>query len=435
MPRQDLNRILSRGSPFADADMYNPGEETLEYLHKEARILVVGAGGLGCEILKDLALSGFCDIHVIDMDNVDVTNLNRQFLFRKENVGMPKAQVAADFVNKRCGHLGVNVKHFVGAIQDKGESFYRQFGVVIAGLDNIKARSWLNATLFAMVQKDSDGNVDPSTIIPMLDGGTEGLKGQARVIVPGLTSCFNCTIDTFPPQVNFPMCTIAETPRLPEHCIEYALIVMWEKAFPGKKVNNDSPDDIKWLYEQAKERADTYGIGGVTYQLTLGVVKRIIPAVASTNAIISAALVQECVKLLSYGGPVLENYFMYMGTQGVYCSTINYEVNEKCLVQMQLRGECIRVSMPGDSTFQEFLDKLCESKQTKMSAPSVTSAAGPVFMQRPAALREAHAHKLKKSLRELVDDNVFQDGEELVVTDPVVPGVVKVKLSIGSCCG
>ena len=148
------------------------------------------------------------DIVVIDMDTVDVTNLNRQFLFRKHDVGKPKAQVAAEFVNKRCGHLGVHVEWFVGAIQDKDDSFYKKFNLIIAGLDNIKARRWLNATLFGLLEKDGDGNLDPSTIIPLLDGGTEGLKGQARVIMPGVTSCFDCTIDTFPPQVNFPMCTI-----------------------------------------------------------------------------------------------------------------------------------------------------------------------------------------------------------------------------------
>jgi ubiquitin-activating enzyme E1 C len=226
------------------------------------------------------------------------------------------------------------------------------------------------------------------------------------------------------------MCTIAETPRLPEHCIEYALVVLWDKTFPGKKVNNDSPDDIRWLYEQAKERADAFNIGGVTYQLTLGVVKRIIPAVASTNALISGALVQETLKLMSFGGPVLENYFMYMGTQGCYCSTINYEVNEKCMVHMQYKGESVTVEMSGDATLQEFLDHLCARDDMKLSSPTVTSAAGPVFMQRPKALREAHAPKLVKSLKTLASDGVFLDGEELVVTDPIVPGVLKVVLRL-----
>lgn len=110
-----LDTILSR--PGAYAEDFEPGEVPVRTISETAKILVIGAGGLGCEILKNLALSGFRDIHVIDMDTIDVSNLNRQFLFRAKDVGQPKASVAADFVMKRVP--GCKITPFVGKIQDK----------------------------------------------------------------------------------------------------------------------------------------------------------------------------------------------------------------------------------------------------------------------------------------------------------------------------
>ena len=95
-----IRRILEQTGPFCSPD-FQATPDTLEFLMKSCKILVIGAGGLGCELLKDLALMGFKDIHVIDMDTIDLSNLNRQFLFRRKDIGSSKAECAALFINNR----------------------------------------------------------------------------------------------------------------------------------------------------------------------------------------------------------------------------------------------------------------------------------------------------------------------------------------------
>ena len=91
------------------------------------------------------------------------------------------------------------VPHFC-KIQDKDEEFYRQFHIVICGLDSIVARRWINGMLTSLLIF-KDGILDQSSIIPFVDGGTEGFKGNVRVILPGITACIECTLDLYPPQV------------------------------------------------------------------------------------------------------------------------------------------------------------------------------------------------------------------------------------------
>uniref|UniRef100_A0A7S4ITB9 NEDD8-activating enzyme E1 catalytic subunit n=2 Tax=Odontella aurita TaxID=265563 RepID=A0A7S4ITB9_9STRA len=426
--RGSLLTLLSRPSPFANETGALPIGE-FEPLDRaialksgplppsspltSAKVLVVGAGGLGCELLKDLALSGIPKVEVIDLDSIDVTNLNRQFLFRQKDVGSSKAEVAANFINRRCPWMKVIAHH--GKIQDKPPSFYASFNCIISGLDNVEARRWLNATVCGLVELDDDGDPDPSTIVPIVDGGTEGFSGQARVILPRITSCFECSLDAFPPQKSFPLCTVAETPRLPEHCIAYAFTLQWPREFPDRKLDTDSPDDMKWVYEQALTRAEKFNIPGVTYMLTMGVVKNIIPAVASTNAIVAAACVNETVKLLTFCSQTLNTYMMYMGSTGVYSHTFVYERKDDCPV---CTSTVRKMTVTKKTTLNELLQQLRDG-ELRLKSPSVVAAgSGTLYMQKPPSLEKATRPNLDLALSALI-----KEGEELTVTDPIFPNL------------
>ena len=154
----DVSLLTTRSGPLANEGNYGtlfnppvifePMPEIVQFIRNMARVLVVGAGGLGCELLKDLALMGFGQIDVIDMDTIDVSNLNRQFLFRNADVGRPKATVAAEFVMKRV--KGVTVTPHYCPIQEKDAEWYRGFQVIVMGLDSIEARRWLNAMMCSL---------------------------------------------------------------------------------------------------------------------------------------------------------------------------------------------------------------------------------------------------------------------------------------------
>ena len=103
-----------------------------------------------------------------DLDTIDVSNLNRQFLFRQSDVGKSKAECAAKFVEKRV--KGVKITPHNCKIQDKDDDFYMQFTMVICGLDSIEARRWINSQLIDMVDTEN-----PDSLKPLIDGGTEGM--------------------------------------------------------------------------------------------------------------------------------------------------------------------------------------------------------------------------------------------------------------------
>uniref|UniRef100_A0A8C7IKR7 SUMO-activating enzyme subunit 2 n=1 Tax=Oncorhynchus kisutch TaxID=8019 RepID=A0A8C7IKR7_ONCKI len=171
------------------------------------RVLVVGAGGIGCELLKNLVLTGFKNIEVIDLDIIDVSNLNRQFLFQKKHVGKSKAQVAKESVLQFCPTANITAYHDSIMNPEYNVEFFRNFMLVMNALDNRAARNHVNRMCLA-------------ADIPLIESGTAGYLGQVTVIKKGLTECYEC--QPKPTQKTFPGCTIRNTPSEPIHCIVWA---------------------------------------------------------------------------------------------------------------------------------------------------------------------------------------------------------------------
>ncbi|RAH72626.1 NEDD8-activating protein UBA3 [Aspergillus aculeatinus CBS 121060] len=396
-----LYNVLTRSGPFSDED-WVPGPETISTL-ESSKILVIGAGGLGCEILKNLALSGFKDIHVIDMDTIDISNLNRQFLFRQSDIGKPKAEIAAAFVEKRV--KGVKITPYVGKIQDKDEDYYMQFKIVVCGLDSIEARRWINSTLVGMVDFEN-----PESLKPLIDGGTEGFKGQARVILPTLSSCIECQLDMHAPRPAVPLCTIATIPRQPQHCIEWAHQIAWQEQRKDDTFDSDDLEHIGWIYNAALERARQFQIPGVTFQMTQGVVKNIIPAIASTNAVIAAATTSEALKIATSCNPYLENYMMYAGEEGVYTYTFEAEKKPDCPVCGNLARA---MTVDPNMTLEAFIEALGERPEAQLKKPSMRTEEKTLYQRFPPQLEEQTRPNLKLKLSDLI-----ADGQEIAVSDP-----------------
>ena len=383
-------------------------------------MLCIGAGGLGCDLLKCLALSGFRSIHVVDMDTIDATNLNRQFLFRAADVGKSKAEAAAAFVNKRVA--GVQVHPFLGKMQDKPEEYYQKFHVVICGLDSVPARRWINSTLVSLLAEDEEGGVDLDTVVPMIDAGTEGFKGHTRVIFPGVTSCLECTIELFPPTEKVPLCTLAATPRNAAHCIQYAGLIAWDKEAPFKdekggvaKYDTDNPDHMNWLYERALSRAKEFNIEGVTLKKTQGVIKNIIPAIASTNALASAAAVNEALKLATDAAPYLKNCLMYNGEEGAFVSTQQYFKNPNCVV---CGAPNVQMTVPSSLTLQGVFDMLGDNKNYQLKSLGATGPKGLLYVRSPKQLEASLRANLDLPLSEII-----KSGEQLQFTDATLNAV------------
>ncbi|KAL2160152.1 hypothetical protein VTH06DRAFT_1807 [Thermothelomyces fergusii] len=189
---------------------------------KQSRVLMVGAGGIGCELLKNLVLTGFGEIHVVDLDTIDLSNLNRQFLFRQEHIKKSKALVAKEVAEKFNPAVKIVAHHANIKDAQFGIDWFGGFRIVFNALDNLEARRHVNKMCLA-------------ADVPLIESGTTGFNGQVQVIKKGVTACYDCAPKETPK--SFPVCTIRSTPSQPIHCI------VWGKSYLLNEVFGESEDE------------------------------------------------------------------------------------------------------------------------------------------------------------------------------------------------
>ncbi|KAG8007735.1 Ubiquitin-like modifier-activating enzyme 1 [Nibea albiflora] len=179
------------------------------------KYFLVGAGAIGCELLKNFALLGLGagkegHITVTDMDFIEKSNLNRQFLFRSQDIGKSKSDVAAKAVREMNPQMNITAHQNrldPGSEEVYDYNFFMGLDGVAAALDNVEARVYLDGR--CVLHKK-----------PMLEGGTLGSKGHTLVVVPHLTESYGQ--DTSKPSDVFPLCTLKNFPYRIEHTLQWA---------------------------------------------------------------------------------------------------------------------------------------------------------------------------------------------------------------------
>jgi molybdopterin/thiamine biosynthesis adenylyltransferase/DNA-binding transcriptional regulator YhcF (GntR family) len=147
---------------------------------QNAHVLVVGAGALGNDVIKNLALMGVGYIYIVDFDTIEAANLSRSVLFRESDNRRSKAEVAA--ARARALNPQIHVQYLNGDVMTQlGLGVIRRMDVVIGCLDNREARLAINRFCYWMNK-------------PWVDGAIQELLGLVRVFVPGQGACYECTL-------------------------------------------------------------------------------------------------------------------------------------------------------------------------------------------------------------------------------------------------
>jgi adenylyltransferase/sulfurtransferase len=160
----------------------------------DAKVLIVGAGGLGSPIALYLALAGVGTIGIVDFDVVDLSNLQRQILHQTADVGKPKVVSARETINAHNPDVRV-ITHEVPLHSENALEIIGQYDIIVNGADNFAVRYLVNDACVFLEK-------------PLVDGSILLFDGQATVYLPG-KGCYRCLYPTPPPPGLVPSCAEA----------------------------------------------------------------------------------------------------------------------------------------------------------------------------------------------------------------------------------
>lgn len=213
----DVRELLSFRRPVVTPLGGSRYDGFIETLGAEAQAVVaaneafiVGAGALGCELIKNVALLGFGGVTITDMDSIEMSNLSRQFLFRTHHISQPKSRVAAEAA--RLMNPSVRVTHLEEKVAREteevfNEKFWKSKDVIINALDNMPARLYVDERCLYFKK-------------PLFESGTLGTKCNVQVVIPSITESYGNSAD--PPEKSIPLCTLKNFPSSVEHTIQWA---------------------------------------------------------------------------------------------------------------------------------------------------------------------------------------------------------------------
>lgn len=224
----DAQPLQSRYDPY-----YAVWGQRLMHRVANLKVFLVGAGAIGCEVLKCWAMMGIGSgsnghITVTDNDSIERSNLNRQFLFRPKDVGRPKSETAIHAV------VAMNPDYkpgdFTALLEKVGpetqnvfdDSFWESLDLVTNALDNVEARTYVDRRC-VFYEK------------PLVESGTLGTKGNVQIVVPFLTESYSSSAD--PPEKSIPLCTLRSFPSKIDHTIA------WGKA-QFERMFADAPQSV-----------------------------------------------------------------------------------------------------------------------------------------------------------------------------------------------